>query len=224
VSRPHGAIGSIAVVSRSPLSSAEPLVHRCTQACRVLSAARRFPSRLIARGTESSNPLRSSRESVSRGTSPSHVEKRGFAQVCEPSKSQIVQRGVIVGTATKQQHAAIAAREDRGTTRRFVQHPVQKIGAGMPPSAASWWALAGMQFHHWVRLSPHILPGASTACQYGSGAPVELVQRSRISFPLAQLRIGPLATPAAGQVHAGKLKCGLGSGAFHPRRLSGLIL
>ena len=57
-----------------------------------------------------------------------------------------------------------------------------------------------------------------------SGAPVELVQRPRISLPLAQLWIGPLAALAAGQVHAGKLECGLGSGAFHPRPLSGLIL
>ena len=66
--------------------------------------------------------------------------------------------------------------------------------------------------------------GARQACQYGSGAPVEPVQRPGISLPLAQLWIGPPAALAAGQVHAGKLKCGLGSGAFHPRRLSGLIL
>src|SRR5215469_15105384 len=43
-------------------------------------------------------------------------------------------------------------------------------------------------------------------------------------MPLAQLWIRPLATLAAGQVHAGKLKCALGRGAFNPGRLSGLIL
>ncbi len=50
------------------------------------------------------------------------------------------------------------------------------------------------------------------------------MQCPRISLPLAQLRIRPPATLAAGQVHAGKLKCGLGRGTFHPRWLSGLIL
>ena len=65
--------------------------------------------------------------------------------------------------------------------------------------------------------------GAWQACQSGSGAPVEPVQRPRISLPLTQLWIGPPAALAAGQIHAGKLKCGLRRGAFHPRRLSGLI-
>ena len=69
-----------------------------------------------------------------------------------------------------------------------------------------------------------VLGSTETARQYRSTAPVELVQCPRISLPLAQLRIRPPATLAAGQVHAGKLKCSLGRGTFHPRWLSGLIL
>src|SRR6516165_9063307 len=73
-----------------------------------------------------------------------------------------------------------------------------------------------------VATSPRL--DQARARQYRSTAPVELVQCPRISLPLAQPRIRPSATLAAGQVHAGKLKCGLGRGTFHPRWLSGLIL
>ena len=57
-----------------------------------------------------------------------------------------------------------------------------------------------------------------------SGAPIKLVQGSRISLPLTQVRVRPLAALATGQIHAGKLKRGLGGSALHLRRAPGLVL
>lgn len=65
--------------------------------------------------------------------------------------------------------------------------------------------------------------GPSRTCDYRSAAPIELVQCPRVSLPLAQVGVRPSATLAAGQVHAGKLKCCLGSGAFDPGRPAILI-
>src|SRR6266536_641000 len=70
----------------------------------------------------------------------------------------------------------------------------------------------------------HGLVSTSFARQAQSGIPAELVQSSRIALPLAQIRIRPASALAAGQIHAGKLKCSLGSRAFHPCRLPGLVL
>ena len=57
-----------------------------------------------------------------------------------------------------------------------------------------------------------------------SGAPIKLVQGSRISLPLTQVRVRPPAALATGQIHAGKLKRGLGGSALHLRRAPVLVI
>src|SRR3954447_10591242 len=75
-----------------------------------------------------------------------------------------------------------------------------------------------------VIAGPGTAPGTRRARAYRSGAPVELVQRSRVTLPLAQFRIGPSTALAAGQAKVRELKCGLGGGALDLSRISLLVL
>jgi len=55
-------------------------------------------------------------------------------------------------------------------------------------------------------------------------APVELVERPGISFPVLEIGIRPMTATAAGQVHAIELKACLGGGTGDSGRLTATVV